>query len=368
METCNNTDAEDFELNYWAHDCAPTLIPSRSLEKKLDITNFLTDSKAAEPPNDYAVHIHAYHIKEFKLIARAVTDCCNNATLLISTDSLKKKDAIENYISSLGSTHKTKIRIAENKGRNIMPLIQHFYSEICEYDLALHLHTKKSDHFHNGREWLNDLLECLLGSDTQVRAIRRLFHERHQLGLIMPRPAECIRTHYNWGNNLKRAQTLPALQLYQRQIEITAPLIFPAGMMFWFKPSLLKPIREILENCSDNLDEPLENDGTILHTIERVIAHICEQQGQEWLLCSPVEQNLNARMKTISQPKCISVWSPMNTTYEAKLGQMSNELRRAKIRLAAIENSASWKLTWPLRAANMLSKAIIRYTIRRQHQ
>lgn len=56
-------------------------------------------------------------------------------------------------------------------------------------------------------------------------------------------------------------------------------LDFPLGTMFWARAAALKPLAELGLTPDDYPEEPLPDDGTILHAIERLMPSIAHHAG-----------------------------------------------------------------------------------------
>jgi lipopolysaccharide biosynthesis protein len=54
---------------------------------------------------------------------------------------------------------------------------------------------------------------------------------------------------------------------------------YPAGSMFWARTAALKPLFDLGLRWEDYPEEPIAQDGTILHGIERLFGIIPEQIG-----------------------------------------------------------------------------------------
>ena len=92
-------------------------------------------------------------------------------------------------------------------------------------------------------------------------------------GLIFPEePHLC-----DWDDNLAIAKELA------NRAGLPAPLPpffeFPVGTMFWARPKALAPLLELELDWDDYPEEPLANDGTILHALERLLAFAAQKQG-----------------------------------------------------------------------------------------
>ena len=57
---------------------------------------------------------------------------------------------------------------------------------------------------------------------------------------------------------------------------------FPIGTMFWARKNALSPLFDLKLDWDSYPKEPLPYDGTVLHSIERLIPFINESQGFEY--------------------------------------------------------------------------------------
>ena len=54
---------------------------------------------------------------------------------------------------------------------------------------------------------------------------------------------------------------------------------FPVGTMFWARPAALMPLFELGLTWDDYPTEPIANDGSLLHAIERILPFVVEASG-----------------------------------------------------------------------------------------
>lgn len=292
-----------FELNIQATSGFPTLVPSLARERHLDFRllaapQYGSLAKSGRAPDlglsnarGVAIHIHCYYIDELSPILRALENCIDafpaDSALFLTTDTEEKRDQIISLITDSGLADKSLlklVKLVENRGRNLRPLFHDIYPLISQYDVALHLHAKRSVGNSFGRQWLLDMLDSLIPSTSCVDSILSAFRNHPELGLIMPQAGEVIRPLANWGSNFLLARMLSATIFPDRILEPQAPLVFPAGMMFWFRPVALQQMANACTRLVSFVSEPVAPDGTLLHALERLSAHFCEAAGYRWAL------------------------------------------------------------------------------------
>jgi lipopolysaccharide biosynthesis protein len=326
----------DYELNFAGVSGAPTLRPSSDLERRLSLPSTSNPKQAGSSPLHLGVHIHAFHLEECQQILDHISHALPGCDLLITTDTSSKKTAIEHQLSQYASPpwcQRLEVRTIANRGRNLVPLLSDGLSFLQSCELALHLHTKRTEHKSFGGNWFSDLLSQLVGESQRVDSVIQAFTNHPDLGLAMPHPGELIRPYLNWGANFDIAAVLVKGLWPGRQLSIQAPLIFPQGMMLWFRPQALAPLADALALLSPLPLEPVLHDGTPLHALERLTAHACEVAGLRWALL-PINQPDSHDTSSHSMPAQLSVWDPQPEAYLAGVAALAEQHRRLQEELA----------------------------------
>ena len=103
------------------------------------------------------------------------------------------------------------------------------------------------------------------------------FAQDEHLGLIFAEEPHLT----DWSGNLALAQKLAV----RVGLDQGFPPFFeyPVGTMFWLRPRALKPLLDLELGWDDYPEEPIANDGTILHALERLIPFAAESQGLTWM-------------------------------------------------------------------------------------
>ena len=200
--------------------------------------------------------------------------------VFISTTSPEKKFAIEKIFGDFDKGSVT-IKIFVNRGRDIAAAFVGFREIYKNYDVCLHIHSKKSPHAQNILfGWRDNLYKNLLGSPEIVGGILKILAQE-KVGLIFPQYFNPIRTSIDWGKNYSVTKNFLrglGIEIDQRNL-----LEFPAGSMFWFKPAALAPLIDSDLTFDDFPEEGGQIDGTIAHAIERAFLFIVEAAGFIWI-------------------------------------------------------------------------------------
>ena len=244
------------------------------------IVPFETSPPTAPVPR-IAVMIHAFYPERLPLILERVSEIPGSPDLFVTTDTEDKRAKIEGELSEW-RTGRTSVRILTNRGRDIAPKLFGLADVYANYDLVLHLHTKRSPHAvgGNGNDWFNHLLQTLVGSERVVRSVLAAFAVQPKLGLLFADHWHPVRGFLNWGDNYPIARNLAAQMgfcLFRDE-----PLEFASGSMFWARPAALAPLLALQLSPEDFPEETGQLDGTTAHAIERLFLRVCEYAGYSW--------------------------------------------------------------------------------------
>ena len=351
-------DAGDYELSLNGACGAPTLRLGLELESHLSLA--LDYNTVAPKCSHIGVHLHCFYMKECEQILESLYSSFPPLDLIVTTDTLAKKAAIEfllsKYINAPWS-QRLEVIVVANLGRNVIPFLREGMNFLKSCTVALHLHTKRSpQHKDFGAYWLDTLLQDLIGNTRRVNAIISQFEENPNLGMVMPRSRRLIRPDTNWGANFDIASMLVQSIWPSRKLDKMAPMVFPAGMMFWFKPKALEPLVGAPQALGSIPIEPILDDGTALHAIERLITHCCEISGMDWALLNYAnDSGLETDIVDNTNDKQISVWQPEPEAYmqgianlfisHGKLRLGFDELSRERDQIAKHRDSLEKSLT-----------------------
>lgn len=208
------------------------------------------------------VHIHVFYPSLLPEILSFLANI-NRPVKLVCTCTLDNKTRVEQILPG-GAI----IKVCENKGRDIAPWLIHAAPALNECDIVLKLHTKSSSHDDALYGWRLQLLWCLVGSINTVEKIVERFNTTSELSILCTPYHPALKHDINWGKNKSMATELEKKLGISLPEEITD---FPAGSMFWYKPSHLSSITEHNWSIDDFPEEEGQIDGTLMHAIERIL-------------------------------------------------------------------------------------------------
>ena len=221
------------------------------------------------------IFLHIFYPELGETIAAYLKNIPCSIDVFISTrkDSV---EALEDIFARVDNTQRVEVRHFRNIGRDVAPFIVGFRDHILNYDYILKLHSKKSPHSNALSGWFLHCLDNLIGSEM-ITATNLKTLEPADTGLIYPIENYALSLGIQhdscWGHedgNYTKAK--PFLNRHNLdQIKRESQFRFPTGTMFWCKPELLKPILDWGLNWNDFDEEGGQIDGTIAHSIERLI-------------------------------------------------------------------------------------------------
>jgi len=256
---------------------------------KLPVTS--TESQALTSSSlTIAVHAHCYYEDVVPQLASALRAIPHIDTLFVTFPySRQDLERTIRHNFNLPNVKRLEVDAVPNRGRDIGPLLVQLDKRLRNFDLVLHIHTKKSvDGPGFGAEWLNDILHKMLFNQTYVGNILRMFERNSLLGIVAPMPYWRVRPFMVWGANKRSARRLLGrLGLAADFVDGELPP-FPASSMFWFRPCALAPLFDARLQWSDFEPEPIGDDGSLAHSIERCFCHIAGTEGYQSKFVEPL--------------------------------------------------------------------------------
>ena len=228
-------------------------------------------------PSIVAIQVHLYYID----LINEIVNIPFNFDLFISTNSLIKKNNINEYILNNSKASKVEIIILENKGRDVMPFLIQMKNKVKNYKYICHIHTKKSMYINIGEYWRNYLFNNLFGNQKIILEIFNEFENNAKLGFIFPENYyQAILLFGEKSNKLNKNCIKYLLnRLFNiNKLRIGGKIEFPMGNMFWAKVDGIFQIFN--ENFQNQIPAELgQKDGTIMHGIERIWLYIVKLNG-----------------------------------------------------------------------------------------
>ena len=161
-----------------------------------------------------------------------------------------------------------------NRGRDVLPFVHLANAGALDgYRAVCKIHTKRSPHRDDGDHWRRHLMAGIL-PEAVTGALVAGF-------LATPDAAIWVADgqHYRspdwWGSNRETVASL----LARIEVRLQGELAFPAGSMYWLKPSMVTMIKALMLAPEDFEVEAAQLDGTLAHAFERTLGFIVTAGG-----------------------------------------------------------------------------------------
>lgn len=208
------------------------------------------------------VHVHAHYLDD---LARDLSHFATYrlaSEVIVTTDTDAKAAKIEAFGKDAGIA--VVARVIPNQGRDILPFL-HVVGGHPAADDAIwcHVHQKKSITSTSGGDvWREFLMRILMGDNTYVAsAVQRI--AKPGTGLVTAFDPYVV----GWAGSRR---LLPDIERRLGQRLPDVPLLFPIGNMFWTRAGVARNMLGLFGKDYPWPNEPLPNDGTIYHLIERL--------------------------------------------------------------------------------------------------
>ena len=214
-----------------------------------------------------ALHLHLHYPKQADVLIRDLGTARHQPDLFISVTSEEGKVKVKGLLEK----YRVKCRelaVFPNMGRDLGPFLTGFRDALLDYDVVGHFHTKGSKHAPPDfvKRWNAFLSGNLIGRHGQMMdAILDRMTADPGIGIVYPDDPMI----WGWFENYTMGKTL------LEKLGLAIPnentfFNYPAGSMFWARTAALKPLFDLGLRWEDYPEEPISQDATILHAIERL--------------------------------------------------------------------------------------------------
>lgn len=243
------------------------------------------NAKAGSP--QIGVHVHLYYEDLLDEFCRYLNNIPESFDLYVSCRADADISLIKEKASRIAHVQKITVRKGPNRGRDIAPFYVLFGHELLNYEILLHVHTKKS--LYTGeekKEWRQWALEGVLKDEKAVADILSLMRQRRpNIGLIfgeMTPTLPLMALHWLY-NSQKGQEVLSKLHIrFENHM-----LFYPVGSFFWVKTQAIRPLFDMGMTYESFDEEKGQIDGTLAHALERVIACVVKGRGYGMYIFDP---------------------------------------------------------------------------------
>jgi glycosyltransferase involved in cell wall biosynthesis/tetratricopeptide (TPR) repeat protein len=322
----------------------PYDIDDRNPVLRLPVQTGREKANRLDPSTRLAVHIHVFYLDCLPQILSYIKAIPEKFNLYISTDEQSKLGEIATVLGDLLAEIRSEFRLCPNRGRDIAPFLLSFKDVFGKYEYWLHLHTKKSiDKPGLGPRWMTHNLDHLLHDSRYIRSILTLLDQEHRCGMVIPVPADEIRSFMDWGRNHEIASGFLKTLDIDAAVLDAFPLFFPAGNMFWCRSSALERIvRNPRLSFTDFPEEPIPDDGTLAHALERLLPYVSHHDGFHYRVVEPLPADRMPNPRTdYLLTVVIPAYNAASWLHHSIQSVLSQELTASPIEIIVVDNDSN---------------------------
>ncbi len=204
--------------------------------------------------------------------------------IIVTTDSESKKKAIFSYVKKYKMSN-IQVIIVNSRGRDLAAFLVGCKNIINNYEYICFVHDKKSlqKEFPTvGSQFCDVLWESMLKSKSYIYNIIKRFDTNTNLGMLVPMNVY----HGTYFHSAMDYWTI----CYDKSIELAEKLNLKVnidknkppisvGTVFWCRSDALRKLLDTEFDYMDFPSEPLPNDGSISHCLERLITYVVQDAG-----------------------------------------------------------------------------------------
>lgn len=239
---------------------------------------------------DTAVAVNLYYEDTLHQYFEYLDNIPREIEVYIYSSNEKALVAIVQYANQRENTYSFR---KVNRGRDISAFLVAFKEIALKKRFLCFLHDKREKDLHFREDtdyWVENLWSNTVGSETYILNVLGILNE-NKVGILTPPIPFGNQLAYwytnQWTNtDLNLVQELAAKLKLQCDIDCEKMPI-TLGSVFWCRMEAIKKLLEYGWKYEDFQEEPLPDDGTVSHAIERIFAYVAQDAGYstEWIVC-----------------------------------------------------------------------------------
>lgn len=253
--------------------------------KKNQNLNYILPKKCITDKMELYAHevvllVHLYYIDKIAEHINYIKNVPDNIDVIFTVSSVEMESILRERLKDLKNNYK--IIHKENRGRDISALLVAAKKEVLQYQFIGFIHDKKEKNEllkKDTDDWNYSIWENMIGSKEYIYNVIIVMKENNHIGVLVPPVPITSHTDYGymnqWGSNFENVKRLANNLSIKCCLEQNKPPI-ALGTVFWAKRTAIEKLLKHKWNYMDFNSEPLEDDGTISHAIERVIPYVAQ--------------------------------------------------------------------------------------------
>lgn len=175
----------------------------------------------------------------------------------------------------------------KNRGRDISALLVACKDIALRYEYICFAHDKKGKSYIpevEHEQWVDNLWGNTLGSSNYIVNVLHVLKTNKAIGLLAPpEPIGGVLSAWydaTWADDFELTRQLAEQLDLNCNLDKSKPPI-TLGTFFWAKSGAIKKLLKKDWQYEDFDEEPLKDDGTISHAIERLFGYVAQDAGYE---------------------------------------------------------------------------------------
>lgn len=234
--------------------------------------------------------IHLFYLEKIPVYFEYIKNIPEEIQIIFTVSSMDAERILNSYLK--GTSKKYKIIVKRNRGRDISALLVAAREELLKYEYVCFLHDKKEKSALTKKDvehWEYCLWENTVGSREYIFNVLHLFAKNKGIGMLVPPIPISENMEYGYSNTW--AKNFNSAKKIAKQFHLTCDLDetktpIALGTVFWARGAALNKIFMHKWEYEDFEDEPLKDDGTLSHAIERLLPYVVQDSGYEigWVM------------------------------------------------------------------------------------
>lgn len=226
-----------------------------------------------------AVFAHVYYTDLFTDLAERLNRVPNWIDLIVTTDSEEKAQSFRPLIRDAAV-----VRVTSGRGRELSSLLVGCADLLTQYEFVCFIHDKKSSQkeFRSvGKAFYESIWDATLHSAGYIENVLSLFERYPRLGVLTPPPP--FWGTYFWSSTDYWTICYDEVRKLAARLKLDAEIerdkrLFSLGSVFWARTAALMPLFTARFTLEDFPAEPMANDGTFSHALERIIPFVAASE------------------------------------------------------------------------------------------
>ena len=227
--------------------------------------------------------IHVYYVDKISVYVKYIKNIPPNVDIIFTVSDNKTEQVLREQLIDL--EHEYKVIYKENRGRDISALLVAAKNELMKYQYIGFIHDKKERNElikEDTNIWNYCLWENMLGSMSYINNVITTLKREKSLGLLVPPIPITRHLDYGyrskWTLNFENVKELVQYLSVRCELDREKPPI-ALGTVFWAKKEAIIKLLQYKWLYLDFDPEPLKNDGTLSHAVERALPFIAQDAG-----------------------------------------------------------------------------------------